>query len=227
MKSLLKIADIRYGRRLFFVLFLLFFSYLFVSRCVELNFIQDDAYTSLRYAKNFAEGKGLVFNEGEKVEGYTNFLWVLIIGDVALFDKMFGANIKLDTAAQVLSTFFGIVIIWLVYFLSRSINKKSSRNFLDELWDLAPPYLVSVSLPFIYWSSSGMETSLFISLSMLSFLLYIRMQNEQHFGISFIIVSFLNSLLRPEGMVFFALILLYSFLKYFRKSSAKNIYEKI
>jgi len=31
--------------------------------------IPDDAYISMRYAENFAAGKGLVYNEGERVEG--------------------------------------------------------------------------------------------------------------------------------------------------------------
>ena len=38
----------------------------------------DDAYISLRYAQNLTRGEGLVFNPGERVEGYTNFLWVLV-----------------------------------------------------------------------------------------------------------------------------------------------------
>jgi len=38
----------------------------------------DDAYISYRYAANFASGHGLVYNKDEKVEGYTNFLYVLI-----------------------------------------------------------------------------------------------------------------------------------------------------
>ena len=37
----------------------------------------DDAYISYRYALNLVEGRGLVFNEGERVEGYSNLLWVL------------------------------------------------------------------------------------------------------------------------------------------------------
>jgi hypothetical protein len=36
----------------------------------------DDAYISLRYAGNWAAGRGLCFNPHEKVEGYTNFLLV-------------------------------------------------------------------------------------------------------------------------------------------------------
>src|SRR5262245_40897395 len=41
------------------------------------SFLCDDAFISFRYAHNFAHGHGLVFNPGhERVEGYSNFLWV-------------------------------------------------------------------------------------------------------------------------------------------------------
>jgi len=43
------------------------------------RFIQDDAFISFQYARNLAEGNGLTFNPGERVEGYTNFLWTLLI----------------------------------------------------------------------------------------------------------------------------------------------------
>jgi hypothetical protein len=43
------------------------------------RFIQDDAFISFRYAFHSAQGQGLVWNLGELVEGYTNFLWVLIL----------------------------------------------------------------------------------------------------------------------------------------------------
>jgi hypothetical protein len=39
---------------------------------------QDDAYISFRYAQNLARGLGFVYNPGELVEGYTNFLWTLL-----------------------------------------------------------------------------------------------------------------------------------------------------
>jgi hypothetical protein len=37
----------------------------------------DDAFISYRYADNLVHGNGLVWNPGERVEGYSNFLWVL------------------------------------------------------------------------------------------------------------------------------------------------------
>src|SRR3972149_692187 len=43
------------------------------------RFIQDDAFISFRYALNLVKGCGLVWNPGERVEGYTNFLWTLFM----------------------------------------------------------------------------------------------------------------------------------------------------
>jgi arabinofuranosyltransferase len=40
----------------------------------------DDAYIVFRYASNLADGHGLVFNAGERVEGYTCFLWTVWCG---------------------------------------------------------------------------------------------------------------------------------------------------
>ena len=50
-------------------------------------FLCDDAFISFRYARNLLEGHGLVFNPGEYVEGYSNFLWTLELALLwALFD---------------------------------------------------------------------------------------------------------------------------------------------
>ncbi|MFH0792763.1 MAG: hypothetical protein V2A74_01885, partial [bacterium] len=49
----------------------------------------DDSYISARYARNLASGFGPVFNAGERVEGYTNFLWVVMLGVV---QKMAGIH---------------------------------------------------------------------------------------------------------------------------------------
>jgi arabinofuranosyltransferase len=45
----------------------------------HLRWLCDDAYISFRYAENWVRGHGLVFNIGERVEGYTNFLWTLLM----------------------------------------------------------------------------------------------------------------------------------------------------
>mgnify|MGYP004280342605 CR=1 FL=1 len=42
------------------------------------GYVKDDTFISMRYARNLAMGHGLVFNYGERLEGYTNFLWVML-----------------------------------------------------------------------------------------------------------------------------------------------------
>jgi len=46
---------------------------------VLFRFTQDDAYITLSYAEHLANGTGLVFNPGEPVEGYTTFLWTVLL----------------------------------------------------------------------------------------------------------------------------------------------------
>ncbi len=58
------------------------------------RWLAEDAYISLRYARNWARGLGLVFNPGERVEGYTNFLWTALLG--------LGARAGLDLEALAL-----------------------------------------------------------------------------------------------------------------------------
>ena len=46
------------------------------------RFVLDDAFISFRYAAHAAEGLGFVWNVGEAVEGYTNFLWTWLLSVV-------------------------------------------------------------------------------------------------------------------------------------------------
>lgn len=41
--------------------------------------VVDDAFVSFRYVNNLLSGHGLVWNLDERVEGYTNLLWVLLL----------------------------------------------------------------------------------------------------------------------------------------------------
>jgi hypothetical protein len=46
--------------------------------------LDDDQMISMRYARHLAEGRGLVWNDGEHVEGYTNFGWTLVMAALNL-----------------------------------------------------------------------------------------------------------------------------------------------
>ena len=46
--------------------------------------LDDDLMISMRYARNLASGNGPVWNPGERVEGYTNPLWMAVMAVVHL-----------------------------------------------------------------------------------------------------------------------------------------------
>lgn len=68
------------------------------------RFVQDDAFISFRYADNLVRGQGLVWEAGDKIEGYTNFLWTLLMTiplasghDPVLFSQLLGLLCFLGT----------------------------------------------------------------------------------------------------------------------------------
>ena len=118
----------------------------------EYAFLTDDAFISFRYARNLAEGNGLVFNPGlERVEGYTNFLWVLIL---ASFDWM---GLAPERISNVLTLGFTIglwgLVVWHVL-----------REELEEhhWWlPLVPLLFLAATRSIAVWSTGGLETRLF------------------------------------------------------------------
>ena len=73
------------------------------------SYTVDDAYIFFRYADNWAAGHGLVYNPGERVEGYTSFLWVLLVGvgvhagiSAQLWAKILGMSCGLGTLVVLL-----------------------------------------------------------------------------------------------------------------------------
>ena len=75
------------------------------------RFVQDDAYISFRYAQNLVDRGELTWNaeEEQPLEGYTNFLWVLMIaGAMSL-------GIEPVPAAQALGLAFALGTLLLTY----------------------------------------------------------------------------------------------------------------
>ncbi|MBK8691779.1 MAG: hypothetical protein IPN17_05600 [Deltaproteobacteria bacterium] len=71
----------------------------------------DDAFITMRYGHNLASGHGMVFNLGERVEGYTDFTWVLLAAlslrlgvDPTLSFPIAGVVCVLGTVASVFAT---------------------------------------------------------------------------------------------------------------------------
>jgi len=145
-----------------------------------LRFVCDDAFISFRYAKNFVEGHGLVYNIGEKVEGYSNFLWTLLL---SLFMK-----IGLDPVmmSQILGVLFSLATVFLLLRLNKRLYP--DENLFNYL---APLFLASCGA-YAAWSTGGLETSFFTFLVLLgSFFFISGLAESKHLaysGISFALV---------------------------------------
>lgn len=115
-------------------------------------FLCDDAFISFRFARNLADGHGLVFNPGfERVEGYTNFLWVLLL---SAFDLLGAAP---EYAANGLSLTATVGLWGLVVWYAYRYPPPSNRRWLI----LLPPLLLALTRSVAVWSTSGLETRLF------------------------------------------------------------------
>ena len=124
--------------------------------CARVAWVCDDAYITFRFARNLALGRGLVFNVGESppVEGYSNFLWMILC---AAFEWI-GAPVELLIPA--LSALCGAVVLWRTFTLCRSLGTTEKGAFTACL-----PLACSPALA--VWSTSGLATMPFTLLLLL------------------------------------------------------------
>jgi hypothetical protein len=114
-----------------------------------LEFIKDDAYISFRYAHNLVTGNGLVFNHGERVEGFTNFLWIFV---VAPFEAL---GWDLFQVCEVLGTILGILCLATTARLTAWIH--GENRSLSYLWGA---FWLASSSTFVLWAQAGLEQPL-------------------------------------------------------------------
>ncbi len=108
----------------------------------------EDAYISFRYGRNLASGHGAVFNPGEvsPVEGYSNFLWVLLSAMVE------GVGASSPRWVPGVSALLALVLVGAVYRTARhSLGVEVPAAFFGTLG------MVALGT-FGAWSTSGLET---------------------------------------------------------------------
>lgn len=155
------------------------------------GYLIDDSFITLRFARNLVEGHGLVFNPGERVEGYTSFTLVLI--SAALL------QLRIDPLLG-LSVLSGAMAAWTLLLTARLerelVGAETSRPALSAL------LLLSASA-FAYWSLRAMETLLFTALLLTAVVLALREVRARRWLGSGVVFGVL-ALTRPEGAPLFA-----------------------
>ncbi len=121
-----------------------------VWHSLQYGFVTDDAFISFVYSRNLAEHGQLVFNPGlDPVEGYTNFLWTLLLGVLMVI------GLSPEVMSLVLGTGFAIATMVVVARLGAHLFDG------DSPWDQVAPGLLALSAGYACWSSGGLETQMF------------------------------------------------------------------
>jgi hypothetical protein len=120
--------------------------------------LDDDVMVSMRYGRNLAEGHGLVWNPGERVEGYSNFLWTVIAGAAHLLP-----------VADAKMSLFVIAISFLLLAATLYLALRMARVFAPSSYAVAPLLLITLITcnDVLSWAVWGFETALLSFLVML------------------------------------------------------------
>lgn len=146
------------------------------------HFFHDDAFITLRYAERWLAGKGLTWNDGERVEGFSSPSWLVQIAGLARL------GVPAPLAARGLGLAYTLLLLVLWY------RAKAEPAAL----------LALITVPgFALWAWGGLETLSFCFWLLLAMVLIRRMQREvlSRGQASLLAASLVAvALTRPEGI---------------------------
>jgi hypothetical protein len=115
------------------------------------DYLTDDTFIHLQYARHLSTGHGLVFNPGERVYGCTSPLWVALLADAMalglnglMMAKLFGMLAALGSVGLFLQL------------MRRTVSTPEIRALATIAW--------SSHAWMARWATSGMETALAVAL---------------------------------------------------------------
>jgi hypothetical protein len=159
----------------------------------------DDAFISFRYLNNWLGGHGLVFNPGERVEGYSNFLWIVILAVPALF----GAGPHF--ASSEIEWFLALGCLVLMVLGAKRATDRANAAYL------AAPLLLALNSAFFFWIGKGMEVVFYTALQIAFAVLILAPRQQTGWrsrdAIGVGLIAAAAALTRPEGVVAPAIVL--------------------
>lgn len=161
-----------------------------VLHSLAYNFVTDDAYITFVYARNLAEHGALTFNLGDPVEGYTNFLWAVVLGVLAL------AGLAPEITSLVLGTGFAAGTLIVVYRLGAAV----AADRRPSPWDHVAPALLALTAGYACWASGGLETQMFTFWVAAAIGAAIRQRQSGRYLRVGVFLA-LAALTRPEGLL--------------------------
>ncbi|HLF89436.1 MAG TPA: hypothetical protein VI451_10850 [Anaerolineales bacterium] len=160
----------------------------------------DDAMISMRYGKNLAEGYGPVWNPGgERVEGFTNPLWVGVMALVHLLPLPLS---QMSLPVQIL----GVLILATNLYFVKKIGDELTSN---PLLTLPAVFLTAFFFSLNNWTLQGMEVGLITLLLTISLWIVLRSLKQNAFSYWPYLLMGLASWVRLDAFVAFLAIFLF------------------
>lgn len=126
---------------------------LMVALYTAWDFTTDDAYISWYYARQLVSGKGLFWHATlPPVEGYSNFLWLMIAALVIKLQLPLVSSMKVISCCSL-----GLALLFLY---------RLARLFCSPLLSILPVFLFSHYTGVTWWAVSGLETLFYCALSL-------------------------------------------------------------
>jgi len=121
----------------------------------RLFYLDDVEMVGMRYGRNLAEGLGLVWNAGERVEGFSNPAWVLVMAAVH------AAGTPEPTAALAVKA-----IAWMIACAVLVLSIRLRRQLAgSHVWaDAALLLMLAMNADVVFWAANGFETPLLTAL---------------------------------------------------------------
>lgn len=164
----------------------------YLASCIHYwPLVIDDAYITFRYSHHLLMGHGLRFNPGDMpVEGYTNFLWMLL----SAFWLLLGCDVM--AAAKAMGLVSGLGTMLVAWRFSAALRRR------DDAWNLLPVFILSTNAHFAFWSVQGMETILHAFLVLLTYHLFLRETEDPRRRVLSPAAGFLAVLTRIDSLWF-------------------------
>jgi hypothetical protein len=141
--------------------------------------VSDDAYISFRYVRRLLEGRGLTFNDGERVEGFSHPLWIFLVAGCT---RLTGFSIP--DVARALGLAFSLATIGCLFSTHRAV--------------VATALLLAFP-GFHTYATSGLETPLLMFLLTLGVVASLGRERPTVLGsLSFALAA----VTRPEGILY-------------------------
>jgi arabinofuranosyltransferase len=169
------------------------------------NYMTDDAFISFRYAANLAEGHGIVWNIGDRVEGYTNFGWILAL---ALGIKL---GLEPVMSSQVLGFLASAETFALLPLVAAHLRPVRTTDWW--LIVIGASAALALNTGFSVWTFAGLETTAcaFFVTAGIALHLWEEKDDRRPFWSSLVFVA--AAMLRPDMVVIWAVTVFFKTLR--------------